>query len=126
MDIDFFKTVNDTYGHNTGDDVLKLLANILKNNVRDSSDYIIRWGGEEFIIILTDCKINKAYEIGERIRNSVDACHDAVCHFTLSLGVTEYSGEDYNDSIKNADKALYYAKQHGRNQVRLYQNNEII
>jgi diguanylate cyclase (GGDEF)-like protein len=125
MDIDFFKKVNDTYGHSAGDQVLKQLVTLLKINIREKTDYIIRWGGEEFVIILSDCNLIKATDIAERIRQTVENYTSACCKFTISLGVAKYLGGDYNEAIKNADKALYYSKEHGRNKVSVYDNGKI-
>ena len=121
MDIDFFKKVNDTYGHNTGDDILKSLVKMIKSCIR-SSDCVIRWGGEEFVVLLPDCTLDELKEIAERIRRTVEMCDKNVCKFTVSIGITKYNGFDYVKSINNADKALYYAKEHGRNQVTIYEN----
>jgi diguanylate cyclase (GGDEF)-like protein len=120
LDIDFFKKINDTYGHGAGDEVLQKLVKILSENVRNN-DYVIRWGGEEFIILLPECNIYESYEVAERIRRSVENYEDACCKFTISVGLTRYDGNDYNNSIKNADKALYYSKEHGRNKVSVYE-----
>lgn len=116
IDIDFFKKINDTYGHETGDIVLQNLVKIIKSCTR-KSDYIIRWGGEEFIIILPDCGEIKAKDIGEQIRVKVMDAKENMCNATVSIGITIYVGGDYHDAIKKADEALYYAKEHGRNQV---------
>lgn len=126
IDIDFFKNVNDTYGHDQGDEVLKSVASLIEQNKRGSNDYVIRWGGEEFVIILTDCSLDEARKICERIRASVESYDNAVCKLTVSLGVSKYNGGDYNETMKNADKALYFAKENGRNQVRVFINGEIL
>lgn len=120
MDIDFFKRVNDTYGHNIGDEVLKSLASILQSNVDSSNSCIIRWGGEEFVIILEDCSLTEAKAISERIRKSVARYTDGACPITISLGVARATSRDLHTVIRDADEALYYAKEHGRNQVRVY------
>lgn len=119
MDIDFFKHVNDTYGHDIGDTVLKRLVKIVKSCISED-DLIIRWGGEEFIVILKDSTLDKANEKAENIRKTVANSQNLICNFTISIGVTEYNKGDYNIAIKNADKALYYAKYHGRNRVVVY------
>lgn len=121
IDIDFFKKINDTFGHETGDIVLQNLVRLAKNNIR-KSDYIIRWGGEEFIIILPDCGEIKAKDIAESLRNSVINADDNMCNATISVGIAGYTGGDYHDTIKKADEALYYAKEHGRNRVVMYSN----
>jgi len=120
-DIDFFKKVNDTYGHNAGDAVLKHVASHFRQNSR-ICDGIYRWGGEEFIVILPDTDANQAFEIAERLRLVI---MDSVCEFeelkikvTMSFGVTEIdSMKSIEENIKDADEKLYTAKQNGRNQV---------
>lgn len=116
IDIDFFKKINDAYGHETGDVVLQNLVEIIKTYVR-KTDYIIRWGGEEFVIILPDCGEVKAKQIAETLREQVIRAGENMCNATISIGIAIYIGGDYHDTIKQADKALYYAKEHGRNQV---------
>lgn len=116
IDIDFFKKINDTYGHDAGDTVLQNLVEILRSFVR-KTDYIVRWGGEEFLVILPDCGEVKAQEIAEKMRNKVLEAGDNMCNTSISVGVAPYAGGDYHDTIRLADKALYYAKEHGRNQV---------
>lgn len=119
FDIDHFKTVNDTYGHDAGDIVLVSVAKILSGMVRQS-DYIIRWGGEEFIIILPNSKEPIAYEIAERIRKKIEQSENGICPVTVSVGISVYDGIDIENSIDHADNALYYAKENGRNQTILY------
>ena len=121
MDVDFFKKINDTYGHGVGDTVLKTLVEIIKSCVR-SSDIVIRWGGEEFVILLPECSLYETEEIAERIRKSVEEYDKHTCRFTVSIGVTKYNGIDYVTSINHADKALYHAKGNGRNQTVTYEN----
>lgn len=121
MDIDFFKRVNDTYGHHAGDMVLKSLVEIIKSCIRDT-DYVIRWGGEEFVVILAGCGLKETKEVADRIRKKVEAYDREVCKFTVSIGIARYNGSNFDDSVKDADRALYYAKQHGRNQVATYEN----
>lgn len=120
MDIDFFKKVNDTYGHYEGDMVLKSLVKIIKSCIRDM-DYVIRWGGEEFVVILPKSELNETKEVAEKIRKKAELYDKEVCRFTISIGITGYNGNNYVDSIKEADCALYYAKEHGRNQVAVYE-----
>ncbi len=121
LDIDFFKKVNDTYGHDEGDIILKELAETLKENVR-RSDIIIRWGGEEFVIIFYGCNEREAYGTCEKIRACVEEKESAVCKITISMGIVEYHGEELRYAIEKADKALYYAKETGRNRVIKYSN----
>ena len=121
VDLDFFKKINDKYGHESGDIVLKHTAKILVDSVR-TSDYVIRWGGEEFIIILTGCNIEKAVTIAEKIRLNIENGENTVCPVTASIGVAEYIGGSYHDVIECADVALYKAKKNGRNQVVEYKD----
>lgn len=120
-DIDHFKRINDTYGHNAGDAVLRHVADIFRRNCR-ICDGVYRWGGEEFIVILPDTSIEKAVEAAERLRICI---MDSVCHYedldikiTMSFGVT---GLDpifsIEENIKRADEKLYNAKESGRNRV---------
>jgi diguanylate cyclase (GGDEF)-like protein len=118
-DIDFFKKVNDKYGHEGGDIVLKYTAKVIKESVR-STDYVIRWGGEEFVIILVGCKLDRGSEIAEKIRQNVENSDNSICSVTISIGVTEYDGQNYHDTIEKADIALYTAKKEGRNRVIIY------
>ncbi len=115
-DIDYFKKVNDTYGHDKGDIILKTVAAIIKSCTR-SGDYIIRWGGEEFVIIMPNCPINEAVNVAERIRKNVEDNKNPITPITISLGVAKYDNENYKNGISEADKALYEAKHSGRNKV---------
>ena len=115
-DIDFFKQVNDTYGHDMGDQVLISVASVIKSCTR-SNDYIIRWGGEEFLVIMPNCSINEGINVAERIREKVAVTENDVCPITISIGVTSYDGINYENAIAEADKALYEAKESGRNKV---------
>lgn len=120
-DIDFFKKVNDTYGHNAGDAMLKHVAGILTASIRES-DGAYRWGGEEFILIIPGSNIQGAADIAERIRRNIMT---SVCSFegtdikaTMSFGCAELSPElDAEENIKIADERLYRAKEGGRNRV---------
>ncbi|MFT5661389.1 MAG: polar amino acid transport system substrate-binding protein [Sulfurimonas sp.] len=123
LDIDFFKKVNDIYGHKIGDDVIIKLSSILLNSTR-KSDIVCRWGGEEFLILLSDTDINGATVIAEKIRKIVNTTTIKVddhleVTFTVSFGVDEVniSDIDIEPSIKRADEALYKAKKTGRNKV---------
>jgi len=119
-DIDHFKDINDTYGHNRGDIVLKQLVNIIHDSIRQE-DYLIRWGGEEFIILM---KVDTAESLNkpiEYIRQQIEKHYfEEVKNITASFGCTLYiEDEDILDCIERADKALYIAKENGRNQVRI-------
>ena len=120
VDLDFFKKVNDQYGHEAGDVVLKHTVKVISQSVR-SSDYIVRWGGEEFLIILSGCDIEIGASIAEKIRANVEASDNTICPITASIGVAAYQGGNYHEAIECADKALYKAKTGGRNQVVVYE-----
>ena len=118
-DIDFFKKVNDTYGHEVGDAVLQKFVRILEKNIR-SQDIIIRWGGEEFIILLYVNSMNVLVKIANTLKEAVEAeVFEAVGTLTCSFGLSSYAkGEDILKAIKRADEALYEAKENGRNRVK--------
>jgi diguanylate cyclase (GGDEF)-like protein/PAS domain S-box-containing protein len=120
LDIDFFKQVNDTYGHQTGDSVLKEFSHILQSNSRET-DKIGRWGGEEFIIYLPKSNLQNAIILAEKLLEKI-ASHkfETIGHKTASLGVAQFNG-DIEQTIKNADDALYRAKELGRNQIQIAQ-----
>lgn len=118
LDLDKFKSVNDTYGHQAGDEVLKELALILKTNVRES-DIVGRWGGEEFIIIAPNTNMEDAVKLAEKLREKISEFKFSFAgHKTGSFGVATYRvGDDEKSLIKRADDALYHAKESGRNKV---------
>ena len=121
MDVDHFKNVNDTYGHLNGDKVLKVFKKIPENCLR-KSDFIARYGGEEFVIILPNSDVEKVKEISERVRKFVETQNfddiDAGFSITVSIGATHYyQRETADDLMDRSDKALYQAKENGRNQV---------
>lgn len=118
MDIDHFKGVNDTYGHDVGDIILKESVNIIKDNLK--SDHVFgRWGGEEFIYILPDTDSVKASEFAESLRKQIEEySFTVVGHITMSFGVTRTRSDDTTESfLKRADDGLYKAKETGRNKV---------
>ena len=119
LDIDFFKKVNDKYGHNIGDKVLMQISQTLSYFLRNI-DIICRWGGEEFIALLPTAQLDIAKDIANKIRiNIADAKIDMVGQVTASFGVAEVrEGEDMETAIGRADKALYLAKDSGRNCVK--------
>ncbi|MBE5944279.1 MAG: GGDEF domain-containing protein [Lachnospiraceae bacterium] len=119
VDIDHFKEVNDTYGHESGDIVLTHIAKSIKGMLR-ASDYVIRWGGEEFLVIVPGCSLNEAEKMAERIRKLIEDSDNTICPLTVSIGVAPYTGGNYHDDIKRADEALYEAKGTGRNKVVAY------
>ncbi|MCW9026607.1 MAG: GGDEF domain-containing protein, partial [Thiovulaceae bacterium] len=118
IDIDYFKSVNDIYGHNVGDKVLIEMSELLKKNIRES-DVLIRWGGEEFIIICFEINEESILNLAEKIRKQTEqSSFYKIGKLTLSIGVTLNKSDDDIDSItKRADKALYNVKNSGRNRV---------
>ena len=121
FDIDHFKTINDTYGHECGDLALTSSARWIKESLRDS-DIVFRYGGEEFVILLSDTDANGAELLAERIRASIEQHTIAygmdTIKLTASLGVSTLHSDDTAESfVKRADEAMYKAKHNGRNQV---------
>ena len=119
VDIDKFKNVNDTYGHKAGDIVLRTVAEKCVAKVR-KSDFFCRYGGEEFALILPETNLSAAITVAETLRQNIEACSfqygDQNVPITISCGLAEFKGKDNLDSIfKRADKALYKAKETGRN-----------
>ena len=123
LDIDHFKNINDTYGHDAGDLVLKHLSDVMRQTLR-KSDIIARWGGEEFIIFLQNTTPEKGIHPANKLREAVQATSvtvgDKVIQFTISLGVSASQTPDVAALQKEADLALYHSKENGRNQVTLY------
>ena len=124
LDIDKFKSINDTYGHSVGDNVIITLARELENNIRDS-DLVARFGGEEFVILLNNTDLDNSVNIAEKIRKRIEKIEikddDNILKFTASFGVAKYDDNLDNGKIEHtitrADNALYIAKENGRNQV---------
>ncbi|WP_290644120.1 GGDEF domain-containing protein, partial [Aquabacterium sp.] len=121
VDIDHFKRINDTYGHNMGDWALQAVADVLKIGVRDM-DFVARWGGEEFLIILPFADTQTALPVAERLRLGIADLRiptkDAEITITATLGLTELRAKEPSDTaIQRADVALYKGKHAGRNQV---------
>ena len=125
VDIDNFKQVNDTYGHNTGDEVLKLVARTIHSNLR-SNDILGRWGGEEFIVIGKVKDESELLILAEKIRilidkSSVKLENHLDLGVTISLGATMYRNNDLvTQIVERADKAMYQSKQTGKNKVTIY------
>ncbi len=115
LDIDYFKQVNDEYGHYTGDLTLLYIGQKLSKGTH-ADDYVIRYGGEEFVIILKNCDVNNACARMEQFRQDIEKATDTPVPFTISVGVSRYTG-DFSKSIQNVDHALYKAKNTGRNKV---------
>lgn len=123
LDIDHFKKVNDTYGHDAGDEVLKHLSMVLKSSLRES-DILARYGGEEFVIFLPHTSPTEAWRVAERIRESVEQARIQTAvkplNITISIGLSSSQNPDLNAQIKEADTALYISKTTGRNKTTLY------
>lgn len=117
-DIDYFKRVNDTFGHDTGDAVLQALTRIVKTNVR-SVDIVARWGGEEFMILMPQSDVEAAADAADKLRQKVvQHPFEQVGSLTVSFGVTAFTPKDDLDTfLKRVDNALYQAKEKGRNRV---------
>jgi len=124
MDIDFFKEINDTYGHLKGDEVLRAIARIIKENVRET-DLPARYGGDEFALILTETEGRQAYAVAEKLRKKVEKYIfgqeeiKKTTNLTVSVGVAALTSDlhEVSDLIERADKAMYRAKQDGRNKT---------
>lgn len=127
IDIDFFKNVNDTYGHAIGDEVLRTVGKIIKQTLRES-DIPARYGGEEFAVLLPFTHINEAEIVAERLRKNVETTdiyinqdqeNEKTLNVTISIGLSEFNFNENGEMLfEKADKALYEAKTNGRNQVR--------
>ncbi|MDD2358085.1 MAG: diguanylate cyclase [Thiovulaceae bacterium] len=122
LDIDYFKMVNDTYGHDIGDIVIKGLSEVISKNIR-GSDLAIRYGGEEFIVLLHNSTLEGSLEVANKIHQEFNRqkfhIGQEVLQKTISIGVAQFPSDAASiwKCIKFADTALYYAKEHGRNQV---------
>lgn len=127
MDIDHFKKFNDDYGHLTGDDCLKMVANIIDSEVRRPGDMAFRYGGEEFAGVLPNTQLQGALKVAEKIRHRIETadfrCNGQRVPVTVSIGLTscildkDFSADDF---LAQADKALYQSKENGRNQVTVF------
>ena len=126
LDIDYFKKFNDTHGHQTGDVVLSTLGRVIEDSIRDG-DLAARYGGEEFALVLYHADGPAGYQVAERLRQMVESheVHDKgnVLHVTISVGIATFPSGQIRDSkelIECADKALYKAKENGRNRVEIF------
>ena len=125
LDIDYFKKFNDQYGHQVGDEVLRIVGSHLKKNLK-GKDFPSRYGGEEFIVLLPDTKLDKAYIVAEQIRENISKKRlqikktgQALGNITVSVGVSEIrEGDTAISVVERADSALYLAKDSGRNNVK--------
>jgi diguanylate cyclase (GGDEF)-like protein len=123
FDIDRFKTINDTHGHAAGDMVIQSIVDTARKQVREA-DSIFRWGGEEFLLLLPDCDLQHAARSADKIRRQISEhpvfVGDGAISVAISLGVAEWrSGESADDLVMRADRALYAAKQNGRNRIEI-------
>lgn len=121
IDVDNFKTINDSYGHECGDYVLKNLAGVIQSVLRNH-DMFARWGGEEFVIMLPGTDINNAKTVAEKITNCVKAHTinyiDNLIGLTITIGVVQHqAGDDLDSLVKRADEAMYRGKKNGKNCV---------
>ena len=130
FDIDHFKQVNDTFGHLAGDKYLKLTARLLNQVFQRETDMVARYGGEEFVVLLSESTLENALDLAERVREKmVDSVLAFEAHFiraTVSIGVAKLIPQTSGERtilISMADSALYAAKENGRNQVRVFDNN---
>lgn len=118
-DVDFFKRINDEYGHKAGDRTLNLVGQLLSHNCRET-DFVARYGGEEFVMLLPNTTADQALQMAENIREMIQQCsfnsNGEIIDLTISCGVCEFSEDDHFDDVfVRADQALYQAKQAGRN-----------
>jgi len=120
IDIDKFKSINDTYGHDIGDIIIKSLANEVSGVLREG-DIVARFGGEEFMVVFPNTPLQEAVAMATKINKTIQDCTPYKdLKYTVSIGVAEFDFEkdDLNDVIKKSDANLYIAKENGRNQVR--------
>ena len=125
-DIDLFKSVNDNYGHQAGDEVLKAVANLLREHLR-KPDFIARFGGEEFVSLLPNTSLGGGYKVAEKMRSAVQELNfkykEEIIPLTISCGISLFAdGDKPEDVFERADKALYLAKKQGRNRCVIAQN----
>jgi diguanylate cyclase len=131
LDIDYFKKFNDQYGHQVGDEVLRIVGSHLKKNLK-GKDFPSRYGGEEFIVLLLNTKLDKAYIVAEQIREKISKkglkikkTGQSLGNITVSVGVSEFrEGDTAVSVVERADSALYLAKDSGRNNVKLEKDVE--
>jgi len=121
LDVDHFKKINDTYGHDIGDSVLKDMASIIKGELRDR-DSFARWGGEEFVILFPETSSKNAVKICEKLRIGISQLeHSTAGKITVSFGVTQLLvGDKISSMFERCDAALYKSKKNGRNCVTVF------
>lgn len=114
IDVDYFKTINDSFGHSAGDQVLERVAGAIRSTLRQH-DKVGRWGGDEFVALLFG-DADVGVQVGDRIRRAVLAACEDICTVTLSIGVAQWHGgmSGTKDLLEDADRALYYVKRNGR------------
>ena len=119
IDLDYFKNVNDTFGHAAGDEALKHFSEVLRKSAEGKSASVGRWGGEEFVIFLRNMSEDKAASFAEKLRKNVeDASFGVVGRLTCSIGLSHLKKEDTFDNIfRRIDRAMYASKNAGRNRV---------
>ena len=129
IDSDNLKAINDTYGHDAGNQMLKVAVNCVQQSLRET-DVFARYGGDEFIVILPQTKAEGAYEVAERIRKSIATTPIDIqgqqVNTTVSVGVANYpgNGEDYAIILNSADNALYASKRSGRNKTSVSEGSD--
>ncbi|TOI96920.1 hypothetical protein CGI48_24425 [Vibrio parahaemolyticus] len=119
FDIDYFKSINDKFGHSVGDDYLIEFSRLIHRNIR-TSDSLARWGGEEFVLLLPNTDENNSILVAEKLRNLVENySFSGPKNITVSIGISQVQSGDksLDDAIARADKALYHSKENGRNQA---------
>ncbi len=122
MDIDRLKQINDNFGHNAGDLVIRAVADNIKTTVR-KTDLVARWGGEEFLVVLTNSDIEAAFKTAEKLRQRIASVSVSYNNHniktTVSIGISQFKGsiKDLETVVKAADEKLYKAKETGRNRV---------
>lgn len=125
-DIDNFKTINDTYGHQTGDELLKTIAKNLSKILRNE-DTLLRYGGDEFTILFKNCTMEDIKRKLDKVKENKFSINDSTVTITMSFGITEYTeGKCLEEAISEADQALYESKKLGKNKVTIYkkENNK--
>ncbi|HEX5709812.1 MAG TPA: diguanylate cyclase [Sulfuricurvum sp.] len=127
IDIDHFKNVNDTYGHLTGDDILREVGEVI-GSVARKEDIAARFGGEEFVLVLDNCRLEDAYLKAERLRQKIETLSPSRLDITASFGVAELNLQINSCTLllDSADKALYEAKNEGRNRVNMYKRPAVL
>ena len=131
LDIDYFKNVNDTYGHDVGDIILREVGNILLHTIRVEEDFVVRYGGEEFVILIKtktenkEISLNVIRRIFENIKeHKMFINSEDYIYITVSIGINIFPSQSRNflEAFKLADLALYEAKNNGRDQIKIYEN----